>query len=420
MPQITVGLDFGTHQTKVCIEKKEGAEQSYEFFMFKDNRNWKQFTLPSVLCVDDEDHIHYGYILKGQKGKLVKYFKQATFTDKNDKMSKTNAIYFSIWYIAYILFDLEEVYGQEFAIQMGVPTDGEHLEEQQKLAVRILLSAYRLVEEVFEHDKEKFLAATMHELCTQTELVPYDEDQKFMYSILVFPEAYACLMPLVKSKKIARGMSLMVDIGGGTTDISFFTIPTPTDPKETQRPLIYDFHSLNKGLNYLTDADQIIERRVSSNVKNADEISRVRNYDYEKDIRMLCGDLWNRLVADYKKSGRHLFRLQEALKGRPIIYTGGGSTFDSLRTEYNPFTDIIHISEKEWRRDIVKDMDIISEQGLCPILSTAYGLSISVEDDVIESTPFNTLFNGLMPNGDTTYNNSGMANDKANYYDGDY
>ena len=32
---ITVGLDFGTHQSKVCIERKEGAEQSYEFFMFK-------------------------------------------------------------------------------------------------------------------------------------------------------------------------------------------------------------------------------------------------------------------------------------------------------------------------------------------------------------------------------------------------
>ena len=419
MQYITVGLDFGTHQTKVCIEKNEGAELSYEFFMFKDNRNRKQFTLPSVLCVDDEDHIHYGYLLKDQKGKLVKYFKQATFTDKNDKMSKTTAINFSIWYIAYILFDLEEVYGQEFAIQMGVPTDSEHLEERQKLAVRILLSAYRLVEEVFEHDKEKFLAATMHELCAQTELVPYDEGQKFMYSILVFPEAYACLMPLVKSKKIATGMSLMVDIGGGTTDISFFTIPYPKDPTIKQRPLIYDFHSLNKGLNYLTDADTIIERRVDPNVKNANEISHVRIDDYKKDIRTLCWYLWKRLNDDYSRSGRPSFRLRDALKGRPIIYTGGGSTFDSLRTEYSRFTDIIHISEKEWRRDIVKDMDIISEQGLCPILSTAYGLSISVVDDVIESTPFDTLFKDV-PDGGTTCNNSGMANDKANYYEGDY
>ncbi len=115
-----------------------------------------------------------------------------------------------------------------------------------------------------------------------------------------------------------------------------------------------------------------------------------------------------------------MFRLHDALKGRPIIYTGGGSTFELLRTEYYPFTDIIHISEKQWRMDIVKDMDIIIEQGLCPILSTAYGLSISVTDDVIQCTPFNTLFNGLMPSDGVVCDNSGMANDKANYYDGDF
>lgn len=414
---ITVGLDFGTHQSKVCIERKEGAEQSYEFFMFKDKRNRKQFTLPSVLCVDEEDHIHYGYILMKQKGRLVKYFKQATFTDKNDKMCKTNAIYFSIWYIAYILFDLENLLGQEFAIQMGVPTDGEHLEEKQQLAVRILLSAYRLVEEVYEHDKEKFLATTMHELCERTELVPYDAEQKLLYSILVFPEAYACLMPLVKSKKIATGMSLMLDVGGGTTDISFFTIK---DDPLYPRPLIYDFYSLNKGLNYLIDADNDTARKVTSNVKDDSEISDIRKSDYTKNIRMLCGDLWNRLVCDYKKTGRPLHYFMQALKGRPIIYTGGGSTFELLRTEYNPFTEIIHISEREWHKEFVKDMDIICELGLCPILSTAYGLSISVGDDIIENTPFSTLFSHLIPEERSPYNNSGMANDKANYYDGDY
>ena len=70
--------------------------------------------------------------------------------------------------------------------------------------------------------------------------------------------------------------------------------------------------------------------------------------------------------------------------------------------------------------DLRKDMDIICELGLCPILSTAYGLSISVGDDIIENTPFSTLFSHLIPEERSPYNNSGMANDKANYYDGDY
>ena len=46
-------------------------------------------------------------------------------------------------------------------------------------------------------------------------------------------------------------MSLMIDIGGGTTDISFFTI-------EDNKPQVYDFYSINKGLNYLTGANDVI------------------------------------------------------------------------------------------------------------------------------------------------------------------
>ena len=129
------------------------------------------------------------------------------------------------------------------------------------LAVRILLSAYRLVEEVFENDKEVFLNMTEKELKTVTELVPYNREKKDEYSILVFPEAYACLMPLVKSEKIAQGMSLMIDIGGGTTDISFFTIMD-------KKPRIYDFYSVDKGLNFLTDASCLKNDRITSNIKS--------------------------------------------------------------------------------------------------------------------------------------------------------
>lgn len=210
---ITVGLDFGTHQSKVCIEQKKGAELSYEFFMFKDADGKEQFTLPSIIHVDSSGHMTYGYLPnKLKRGKIIRYFKQATFTSVGN-FPQTEAINYSIWYMAYILFELEELFGREFAIQMGVPSDGTSHRKRQQLAVRILLSAYRLVEEVFENDKESFLKATISELKTVTTLLPYSDEKKEEFGILIFPEAYACLMPLVKSQKIATGMSLMVDIG---------------------------------------------------------------------------------------------------------------------------------------------------------------------------------------------------------------
>ena len=385
---ITVGLDFGTHQSKICIEYKEGAELSYEFFKFKDANNESKYTLPSIIQIDKNEKLMYGYIPNGRNGEIIRYFKQAAFTSIETGLSQMDAIYYSIWYIAYILFDLQEKYGQEFAIQMGVPSDGMRLNKQKMLAVRILLSAYRLVEEVFESDKKSFLIMTEKELKTVTELVPYNREKKDEYSILVFPEAYACLMPLVKSEKIAQGMSLMIDIGGGTTDISFFTIMD-------KQPRIYDFYSIDKGLNFLTDASRLKTDRITSNINLCDiKLKRIDIFNYF--IYQTHDTLKKRLTDCFEKSTiLSVNKLFDALKNRPLIYSGGGSTFKQLRTPCCGFNDIIHISGEQWNMKCVVDSDKIQEEGLCPILSTAYGLSVSVIDDNIICEPFDNLFAGL-------------------------
>lgn len=59
---ITVGLDFGTHQTKVCIENKEGVECSYSFMKFKDEYQCEHYTLPSIINVGENGLLSYGYL----------------------------------------------------------------------------------------------------------------------------------------------------------------------------------------------------------------------------------------------------------------------------------------------------------------------------------------------------------------------
>ena len=386
---ITIGLDFGTHQTKVCIENKQGVELNYSFLKFNDNKGGLNSTLPSIIHIDENGYLSYGYIPHGKRGKIVRYFKQATFTPINNGQSETDAIYYSIWYLAFILFELEERYGQEFVIQMGVPTDAARLAKQKHLAIQVLSSAYKLVEDFFEGDKEAFLTTTIEDLKEVTEFVDYSKDLQEEYQMLVFPEAYACLMPLISSSKIASGMSLMVDIGGGTTDISFFTI-------KNDKPQVYDFKSINRGLNYLTDADRALDNRADSNVRNSTEIKNLKRIVFKDEINTYCNNLKSRLRAEFQKQcNLRDDRLMDALKSRPIIYTGGGSTFGILRTDYAGFEDVMHISEKEWRTEAVVDMDEIKALGLCPILSTAYGLSISVPDDNIKCEEFGSIFKKL-------------------------
>ena len=421
MGQITIGLDFGTHQSKICVETINGPEIKYDFFKFTDGNGDEHYTLPSIIYVDKKERLSYGfkinsspnsrkinrflsalYELEGIVTKypkrsktdydiqyIIRYFKQATFTEVKHGMDYEEAVLYSIWYLSYIIFELQERYGIDFAVQMGVPTDGERYVRQKKLAVRLMLSAYNLVENVYNNDKSAFLNATLRELRSKTVILPYNEDEKFNYGILVFPEAYACLMPLVSSSKISSGMSLMIDIGGGTTDISFFTI-------KNNKPQVYAFFSVDKGLNYLTDSDNLGSMRPDSNVHLENEINKARIIDLEQDILKIYYTLVKHLEVELKEqTSINTIELYRALSVRPLIYSGGGSTFKKLRLPYGGFKEIIHVSDKQWRTEAMSESRIVQENGLCPILSTAYGLSIHMENDNIHCEPFRDIFANL-------------------------
>ena len=386
---ITVGLDFGTHQTKVCIENKEGVELNYTFMKFEDTYHRQFYTLPSIVGVGKDGLLSYGYLPRRYDGRIIRYFKQSTFRPSETGMTQVNAMYFSTWYLAYILFDLEEMHGQEFTIQMGAPTDSSHVNVVKTIATRIIASAYRLVEDVFTNDKKKFLATPMKELVDLTELVAYSKEIKEEYGLLVFPEAYACLKPLISQGKLATGMSLMIDIGGGTTDISFFTI-------EDKKPQVYDFYSINKGLNFLTGANENNQTGTVVNVQDASEINQGRRNVYINEVNQVCDSLRTKLQHEFKRqTGLQVHRLLDALKNRPLVYCGGGSTFKSLRVCYGGYQDRKQISHKEWNAKSIKDMDEIIDYELCPILSTAYGLAISTENDNIVMKPFRDIFENI-------------------------
>lgn len=397
MAQITVGLDFGTHQSKLCVERKDGAELGYSFFKFPDTRGVLKYTLPSIIQINSNGLMDYGYVNKKSDGKIVRYFKQATFTTSNKDLTKEDATLYSIWYLSYILFDLEDKFGQDFTIQMGVPTDGSHLDTQRQLAVSILLSAYNLVEVIFANDKNNFLQTPVDVLEDMTEIIPYSKDKNDEYGILVFPEAYACLMPLVSSSKISGGMSLMVDIGGGTTDISFFTIEEDKRNSKNNKLRVYDFKSINKGLNFLTNASLLSDNeRTDSNIKNSSELVTSAINIFKGDINNICSSLRGRLYKEFKIQGDLPDEsFDRALKNRPIVYTGGGSSFSILRQGYHGFKDVIHISQKNWKTSVIEDLSTIVSLDLCPILSTAYGLSISRPNDKIICEPFRDLFSGV-------------------------
>ena len=490
MDRITVGLDFGTHQTKVCIENKADVNNpEYSFFPFKDLEGNDNYILPSIVQINSDNTLSYGFVdeKRAKYGKkfiigempkfpqkiavttedlepmptkpailnsapptsgeqlarykkaqklydtqlnlwrnksnslkkkhecamkdaeatyqaelkegyhwqntsqvdyrmIYRYFKQDTFSDYKWNCSLSSS-YLSIWYICYIIFCLEEKYGQNFAIQMGIPTGSDSFVQKKQKAVSILLTAYHLVEDVFNNDLERFLSTPVDELEKMTKLIPFSEEKKQEYGLLVFPEAYAALKPITAQNKIETGMNIMVDIGGGTTDITFFTI-------ENSCPKIYDYSSISYGLNYIIEkANPHLKDKfdidLNLSIIDSQELSSVISSYYQK-LRGSCGDLVEKLFTSFPKTGYPTFKLTDALKKRPIVYSGGGSTYDFLRKPIFPFTDVTQISPKIWQGMNIKEISKFID--VCPIVSTALGLAISEIHDDVELATINDIF----------------------------
>lgn len=494
MERITIGLDFGTHQTKVCIENKTDAKNPvYSFFAFKDIDGNSSVILPSIVQLNKDNTLSYGFVDKAKskygnkfiigempdypklnkledeemvpkppmpsilietppqdeklrakfnesynKAKesyvtqiqmwtvkndslkkkrerialemkrnfenelkewyswqnnsqkkyrmIYRYFKQSTFSDYKWNCDQSSS-YLSIWYISYIIFLLEEKYGQNFALQMGIPTGSDNFEIKKRKAVSILLTAYHLVEEVFQNDLDRFLSTPIQELEKLTKFIPYSDEKKVEFGLLVFPEAYAGLKSLTAQRKIETGMNLMVDIGGGTTDITFFTI-------ENNNPKIYDYSSIPFGLNYIYEtALPNLQDKFDVNV-NLNEIPsqllKKAISHYHLNLQNACDGLIKKLRRSFEKTNLPLFKLNDALKNRVIIYSGGGSTYSQLRTSLLTFSDVKHVNHKLWEGMNIDDIGFFVL--LCPILSTSLGLAISEVNDNVELSTTEKIF----------------------------
>lgn len=520
--QITVGLDFGTHQTKICVSEnyEDGRDSKYTFFTFRDLNGCAQLTLPSVIQINDDDTLSYGYVdgkrcsyfnksnmapepeppmkvepvlparpqpvplppkPKGRdrfvswkdalaalatnshkghmswkeecksieesnaaalakweqsckdilnkakeenyrkmsiyqqqhsewmahnspKKAVFRYFKQATFAELSWESKPILCDMLTVWYLSFLLFDLEERYGNNFSIQMGVPSGNDRIKQQKYKATKLLLSAYHLVEDIFMNDKDRFLSTPYPELEKLTEFVPCTDEKKFEYGILIFPEAYANMLPLTSKRKIPMGLTLLIDIGGGTTDITYFMMESMTDG--VIKPHIYYYDSIYHGLNFvIKQAGQDIERQ-SLNIAS---LSRLLNASkgavdiYCLEVAKRFTILRDKIVKMYKETNRHIAYLQKSLNGRPVIYSGGGSSFKCLDRPIPPYRDVRTIDSQLWNDLNVSNRDIIDDKAMHPILNTALGLSMPAINDDISISSIDTLFTHIHQDDEPSY-----------------
>ena len=462
MDEIRIGLDFGTHQTKICvcsIPNEGHGIPEYEFFKFVDLKGKEQYFLPSVVQINKDDTVSYGFVdpeeekeslpfprleiiqpvgeidireeaeklldkyseggsydeegftaiskmlsLKNvidkesyeerkekaqakyredvaeynRERNLFRYFKQATLAEYPWE-SKYSSKLLCVWYLAYVIFLLEEKYPDGFYINMGIPTDDKSFHQKRELGTSLLLSAFRLVEDVYENDIMAFLNEKVRDLVIKTDIQAYSEEDKDSYLINIFPEAYASLIGLTSRGKLSEGMSINADIGGGTTDISFFIV-------KDRIPQIYKYWSIPRGLNYIAEMSGF-DYSEKDFVRNAHQ-DIIDKFNHKKEE--IVYNLSRILIDLLRGSGIHKSSLLNALQDRIVVYNGGGSTYSQLTTAMYRFTDVKIVDAELWSEELVKEKQKVEK--IFRLLTTAFGLSVAKDDSEVVLCDLNKIF----------------------------
>ena len=302
----------------------------------------------------------------------------------------------SIWYLTYLMlyvkWVIKERFGEEFeesvAIQMGVPSGvNTRLSKQIKFkAFRLLISARQLMEQF--DSPESFCQVKYQDLLSITNIPTSDIlATADSYGFFVMPEAFAGLQSLTNRKRLSRGkMHILVDIGGGTTDIAFFTI------NEDLAPDVHTVFSFHKGLNYVFES--FCNDNKTYTLSEAQELFSIDRTPFSRGLALYRKELSSELdkLIEYVKSQfmihTSLARLSveaitEAMKGCPIVYCGGGSVYPEMRVRTKFFTDMRLVDKTTLSIPNLKNRSIAED--LYTILATSYGLSVpQIEEPVMK------------------------------------
>lgn len=338
-----------------------------------------------------------------QQKQIFRYFKLHALTGSGRWEYKSfSSKEISVWYIAYILLLLREKYGEDVIIQFGVPC-GASDSLRDKIITKKTYEIYIAAADLSSHFDtiEDYLASTYEELQSLTLYQTVTNDIINQYYFDDIPEAFAGLVAVTLQKKLGTGFHLLVDIGGGTTDLALFCV------SRNYSPDVLYVTSFASGINaILMDAQStnplgldVLQAKFLAKTSHISFINPIRKYknklitEGKNIVRIIETSFSN----SFYHHGRKLTELKNALKDQPVIYGGGGGSFKELHTKVENFTDIRKID-----RSMLSIRNLITsgiDNKLFTILATSYGLASFEKpyNEGIKCTDISVAFQTFLP-----------------------
>jgi len=453
-----IGLDFGTYQSKVCVLHTSADPQKHEFVQFSDNEN-NSFFIPSHIDLLEDDTFRFGFPSIGKIKKSYDYFKIASAEDEefriNSGFDKDKSLYnnvnnfepftpefLSVLYITYLLLYIKQKYREEnknvipnagsliqkynlipktsdiellFSVQLGIPTE---YSQQVNLVRRRKFETILLLSEILQKEInsiEKLHLTQSKELIQKIEVIfttikndlkkiAFPEKLKEL-RISVFPETAAGLTFLVYNKKIPTGFYSALDIGAGSSDISFFKVNKDYSISYLAAEA-YIIATNNVYMNYLDTSEysnkdiKLAELEIR---KKSEELELIQENSDNLDIyKEFIEKYIDGLTDVYNKIDKKIYRIfngrvypkfkkfeaVKEFKNQPCFVYGGGSKLYKFFNKFREFIlhdNGVNIGLDYTSAKIHKISEFLPESDILPqnqlwkadfeLLVTAFGLS---------------------------------------------
>lgn len=325
---------------------------------------------------------------------VYRYFKIATFSKRYDWKQKISPKIISAWYLTFVLFHLYEKYEETSPVQMGIPqsiSDKAFSDVQIKNAEDVFYQALKL----YRHfcSLQEFLKAKVDELLELTTFETFEPDYDKDPGLLMLPEAFASLVPITREGKISQGMTLLLDIGGGSTDISLFNV-IPKRDKE-YLPNIAHIISYHHGLNHvfrMYSNDHIgvsIEDARAMFEKYPEKLTPYVQEFESNIVKLIDTDIYRPLMKAAEECGADVKRFSLDLIKRPVIFTGGGGVYEVFHNKIHTFYEPLSVADDLLSLKSISNKNVTQTE--LSILSVAYGLANSIGREPV-MTPLKELF----------------------------
>ncbi len=222
-----IGLDYGTYATKILIRRRNERTCKIPALvgMVED---YSPFTVPSLVRLSERRALYFGKrALEGSFG-LVRHLKghllKPSFGDQTLPTDEEDATVLATAYLTWVLQLLKKkLVGQEAHLPplLHVAAPMNHLEDRQlKLKYARILNA--VYETVFGDHPFTVAQGVAYSLTKEhfqrrlTAKLPDEGERRFHIS----PETIAPLVSLSLDPKVQPGIFMVVDLGGGTSEVS--------------------------------------------------------------------------------------------------------------------------------------------------------------------------------------------------------